>query len=321
MAFPKRHLKILAQYRPLQRLALLAAVRMGRWLDGRGAFYLESKRVFDHAFAEGYEFHRRGDRNLLEMHDPEIGPCRVTLRRGTSDFAVFVQCLITRQYRPLVQLVRHCRDPAEVRVIIDAGANVGLTALYLARSFPAARVLCLEPERTNYDLCCLNVTANRLDNVVVERAALWNDDVPVRVLPGIRDGREWSFRVGGAESPGRSDDRVEGLRVRTLMERHGLESVDIMKIDIEGAEEPLFGARDDVASWLPRTRFVALEIHDPEAHRFIVPLLEGHGFFVFHHGELTMAVRRDLVAPARLLDYFKLLFTPRPDEGRLRLRH
>src|SRR6266540_4054933 len=214
MAFPKRHLKILAQYRPLQRLALLAAVRMGRWLDGRGAFYLESKRVFDHAFAEGYEFHRRGDRNLLEMHDPEIGPCRVTLRRGTSDFAVFVQCLITRQYRPLVQLVRHCRDPAE------------------------GRVLCLEPERTNYDLCCLNVTANRLDNVVVERAALWNDDVPVRVLPGIRDGREWSFRVGGAESPGRSDDRVEGLRVRTLVERHGLESVDIMKIDIEGAEEP-----------------------------------------------------------------------------------
>src|SRR2546425_631059 len=306
MAFPKRHLKILAQYRPLERLVLFAAVRMGRWVDGRGACYLESKRVFDHAFAEGYEFHRLGDGNVLEMHDPDVGPCRVTLRRGTSDFAVFVQCLVTRQYRPLVQLVRHCGDPAEVRVIIDAGANVGLTALYLARSFPGARVFCLEPERTNHDLCRVNVAANHLDNVTVDRAALWSDDGPVRVLPGIRDGREWSFRVGAANSPGRSDECAEGMRVRTLMERHGLESVDIMKIDIEGAEKTLFAASDDVSYWLPRTRFVAIEIHDPEGQRLIVPLLERHGFFVFNRGELTMAVRRDLVQDRQLLEFFRL---------------
>jgi len=305
MALPKRHLKILAQYGPLERLALFAAVRMGRWLGSGGASYLESKRVFDHAFAEGYEFHRQGDRNLVEMNDPEIGPCRVTLRRGTSDFAVFVQCLVTRQYRPLVQLVRHCGDPAPVRVIVDAGANIGLTALYLARSFPGARVISLEPERTNHELCCVNATANHLDTVTVERAALWTDDGPVRVLSGFGDGREWAFHVAGAEAGGASTDGVTGMRVRTLMERHGLESIDIMKIDVEGAEKALFGAEEDVAYWLPRTRFVALEIHDPEGHRLIVPMLERHGFFVFHQGELTMAVRRDLVAPARLLDYFK----------------
>src|SRR2546425_12629197 len=102
MAFPKRHLKILAQYRPLERLVLFAAVRMGRWLDGRGACYLESKRVFDHAFAEGYKFHRLGDGNVLEMHDPDIGPCRVTLRRGASGLAGFSQSLGPRPNRPPV---------------------------------------------------------------------------------------------------------------------------------------------------------------------------------------------------------------------------
>src|SRR2546428_8188145 len=113
MAFPKRHLKILAQYRPLERLVLFAAVRMGRWLDGRGACYLESKRVFDHAFAEGYEFHRLGDGNVLEMHDPDVGPCRVTLRRGPSDFAGFVPFPGTPPNPPPVPLVPPFGGPPE----------------------------------------------------------------------------------------------------------------------------------------------------------------------------------------------------------------
>src|SRR2546425_11251532 len=128
MALPKaRHLKILAQYRPLEKLALFAAVRMSRWLDGRGASYLESKRVFDHAFAEGYEFHRLGDGNVLEMHDPDVGPCRVTLRRGTRHFRGFGQCPVARPYRPLVHSIRSFRDPPAGAPALDPGANLAVT--------------------------------------------------------------------------------------------------------------------------------------------------------------------------------------------------
>jgi hypothetical protein len=43
------------------------------------------------------------------------------------------------------------------------------------------------------------------------------------------------------------------------MEEHHLDSIDILKIDIEGAEKEVFAARP---AWLARIKMIAIELHD-----------------------------------------------------------
>lgn len=64
------------------------------------------------------------------------------------------------------------------RVIVDAGANIGLTAVYFANQFPAARILALEPESSNYALLCKNTAA-------YPQAALWSSTATLDLVDAM----------------------------------------------------------------------------------------------------------------------------------------
>jgi FkbM family methyltransferase len=57
-------------------------------------------------------------------------------------------------------------------VIIDAGANIGLSALFFANKYPDAKIFAIEPEETNYKLLELNTKP--YNNVCLIKAALWD---------------------------------------------------------------------------------------------------------------------------------------------------
>jgi FkbM family methyltransferase len=178
--------------------------------------------------------------------------------------------------------------------------------LYFGRSFPGAQVVALEPDEGNFAVCCKNVTHNRLNNVTVIKEALWKEDVPLVLDRGFRDGREWAFQV----SPIRCDEAltcrpVDGVSLSTLFQRYDIGVVDLLKMDIEGAEKYLFEPRSDVAFWLPRVRVIAVEVHDNDGHELIVSLLQFHGFFAFQSGELTIGVNQRLTDQPELLEYFR----------------
>ena len=295
----QRLLWVLSQYGPFERLVLALVVRIKRAVERR-AFYAESKLVFDHAFRHGFTVQREGRLNRLHFTTPTLGTIEVLLRRHTSDFAVFRQCLMHRQYEPLADLARSCLGRAPV-TIVDAGANIGLAALFLARSFPGARVICIEPEPGNVRMCRTNLDLNGHQDATVVASALWDTEGPVQLSRGFRDGREWAFHVGdGAEEPGGTT--VEGVRLGILMERVGVERIDILKLDVEGAEKRIFRDRD----WLARTSIIGMEIHDKEGAGLILPQLEEAGFYVFARGEVALAVRRESVPASVLLDLQRL---------------
>jgi FkbM family methyltransferase len=299
----RRLLWLLSQYSPFERLVLALVVRVRRTLDRR-AFYDESKVVFDHAFEHGFTSHREGGLNRLRFTTPELGTIEVLLRRHTSDFAVFRQCFLERQYKPLADLALASLGRARV-TIVDAGANVGLAAIFLARSFPGARVFCIEPEPGNVEMCRTNLDLNGHRDAIVLASALWDTDGPVQLSPGFRDGREWARTVtDGAARPGGTT--VDGVRLGALMERLGIDRIDILKLDVEGAEKRIF--RDEVGqtSWLARTSIIGMEIHDEEGARLILPQLEKAGFFVFGRGEVALAVRPESVPAGLLLDQHRL---------------
>lgn len=67
--------------------------------------------------------------------------------------------------------------------------------------------------------------------------------------------------------------------------------IDVLKIDIEGAEVILFDKDRTQIDWLNRVRYVAIEIHDSHARSNILDLLKEYGFAILSTGEITIALR------------------------------
>jgi FkbM family methyltransferase len=166
--------------------------------------------------------------------------------------------------------------------ILDGGANIGLASLYFARRFPRAHITAFEPDPVLAETCRRNLAANDAASVEVIDAALWREDGPVPFrLEGTDSGSISAVSAGtdGVETP------VTGVRLRRWLE----DPVDLLKLDIEGAELDVL---EDSHEALASVRCLVLDLHefDP-AHRRtgrVFELLADAGFCIdiAHHTPL-----------------------------------
>jgi FkbM family methyltransferase len=217
---------------PLQRLALKlsTACRLPNYLRRLGV------RAGAHAWWS-FLFSRETVYVRLPGH-----PHPVVVRCDRSDPAVFERIFIAGEY-DAIQSIEACRS------ILDCGAYVGYSTLFFARRFPEARVVAVEPDEEN--LALLRANTAHCANVVSVHGAVWSHRCAVR----IKNAREmpWSFAVeeGGA---------LPATTVEELVREHELGAIDLLKIDIEGAEREVF--RAGYESWLPAVRMLIIELHD-----------------------------------------------------------
>lgn len=172
---------------------------------------------------------------------------RLVLRLGTSDILVLYSVFVAEDYGGEL--------PAPPETIIDAGAYVGYSAIYLAARYPGARILALEPDRSNFALLVTNVS--RHGNVVPLNQALWRE--PGRVQLRDRGTGHWAFSLVGRTAEGRGEASVEAVTVAQLAERFSFDRIDLLKIDVEGAEKEIFETSGD---WLGRVGAIYAELHD-----------------------------------------------------------
>src|SRR5579864_1629515 len=153
----------------------------------------------------------------------------VRLRLHTSDTMVFGGVIIDEEYSFGL--------PVFASVIVDAGANVGLTSIFYAETFPKARIFAIEAERSNFELMLKNVRP--YPNITPIHAALWGSEGYVSIaepLPGASG--NWGFTV--INKPG----DVRAITIPLLMRDFGINHIDLLKIDIEGSEKEVFEACD-----------------------------------------------------------------------------
>lgn len=189
----------------------------------------------------------RGQPGEVEIHQPGWAhPCWV--RIPSSDVLTFYQVVSKQEYAFDVN-----RAP---EVIIDAGANIGLATLTFANRFPEATIIALEPEASNFALLQKNTAA--YPNVTPVQAALWHEDGELKLLTA--GGGHWGFRTREAEDAAtKALHPVRAVSVPTLMTEHGLEKIDLFKVDIEGAEKQVFA---DTSAWLPKVDSLIAELHE-----------------------------------------------------------
>ena len=198
------------------------------------------------------------------------------LRTGTSDFDVFKQVFLERQYA--------CTDRlAQPRFIVDAGANIGCTTIYLLHQFPQARIVAIEPEAGNFAVLKKTVEPYG-DRVVTMHAALWSHETRLEVVRGMyRDGRDWATQTREQGNERRSEV-VQAVSMANLIDRWKTD-VDLLKIDIEGAEQTVFGASS--GEWLSRVRNIIVELHDDTCEKAFFDALAPYRFRQERSGELT----------------------------------
>ena len=173
------------------------------------------------------------------------------LRCRTSDLPTFDQVFIRQDYVFDVE-----KTPA---VIVDAGANIGLASIYFASKFPDSHIIAIEPEASNFDMLKKNVAP--YSNITPVNAALWNRNEEINLVdPGLG---KWGFMTQGEnykeEGLGRVTHRVQGMTIDKIMDDNHLEKIDILKLDIEGAEREVF---IDSSSWINKVNALIIELHE-----------------------------------------------------------
>src|SRR5581483_9772890 len=121
------------------------------------------------------------------------------------------------------------RFPADTErpYILDCGSNIGLTILYFKRLYPQARIVGFEPDRATLELLRKNLASFEMTDVEIHSKAVWHRATTLNFMPDQADGGRMV-----ALDPERPADEVETVRLRDFLDR----PVDLLKIDIEGAE-------------------------------------------------------------------------------------
>lgn len=154
-------------------------------------------------------------------------------------------------------------------VVLDVGANVGFYSLLAARAAgKAGRVVAFEPLQRNVERLRRHLELNHLSEVEVIQAAVSDSS-------GVR----W-FSKGEYEATGRLDSsgeiEVAALSLDDFHAQGKLPRVDVIKIDVEGAElEVLRGAARVLTALRP---CLVVELHNPEMDRECPAFLRRLGY-------------------------------------------
>ena len=154
---------------------------------------------------------------------------RLHIVHGTSDAATMDQAFMQGVYTPTPEADAALRALGRPPVILDLGANVGLFSIWAALRWPGARTISVEPLPRNVELLRRNLALalGEGEHEVVAAAATTADG-------------EVTFGDVAQFSMGRVVDGGEGVTVpsRDVFDLIG-DGVDLLKVDIEGAEWPI----------------------------------------------------------------------------------
>ena len=197
---------------------------------------------------------------------------KIWIRKGTSDWNAFKQVFVWKEYEYPIPFIP--------KTVLDAGSNVGYAALWFTRKFPQAKIISLEPEQTNFEMLQKNTVC--YSNIESIKAGLWGRSCFLRIIPTAWG--NWGFRTVEVES--KTEESIEALSIKDIMDKNGWEEIDLLKMDIEGAERDVFAK--DAAQWLPKVKMIFLELHDnvyKDCSKSVFRALLDHDFYVDLGGE------------------------------------
>lgn len=195
---------------------------------------------------------------LFSAH-PKAKPLLVQLHKGLQIF------LYPKVLNSAVPFYYGTHDPNELvllervvksgQVFVDVGANMGLYSLFASRLVgETGTVLAVEPSAREYQRLLDHIALNRAHNIRARRVALAEREGTTHLLVATEEDSGLNS-LGPFGLEGTHLERVEEVptkRLDTLVAEEGLPRVDVIKIDVEGAEmRVLQGAQHTLQTFRP----------------------------------------------------------------------
>ncbi len=187
-----------------------------------------------------------------------------------TDFATFREVLLNHSYGR--------RRYSDVKVILDLGSNIGLSVLFFRSLYPDAVILGFEPNPENFHR--LDRLAKRLTNVQVFNIAIMNFDGATEFFCDPIRGCASSLLK---RRDGLVPIMVDAKSLDTILEELHLDSIDLLKFDIEGAEYDVFREFNRIAD----IRNVIGEVHGDLIDGSVEDFLSLFEDFIVHTESLS----------------------------------
>ena len=186
---------------------------------------------------------------------------KLAFRPGSSDLYVLREIFARREYdlskypqfSRVMKAYRQLIDAGRTPIIIDAGANIGASAIWFSRSFPEATVIAVEPEKDNVSLCRRNCEG--YPNIIIREAAIGAEPGRAAVHASAANENGWASQT--SRDAGGSVDVVSIAELIDNERDH--QALFLVKVDVEGFEADLFSAN---LGWLSEVTVLIIELHD-----------------------------------------------------------
>lgn len=136
-----------------------------------------------------------------------------------------------------------------IPVIIDCGANIGISSLYFKTIYPNATLIAFEPDESLAEIFQKNMVQNGVTNFTLHKAAVWTEN-------GFISFNNMGSEASSIDVSGNSSATVPTVNLALILAEYPI--IDLLKIDIEGAEYPVI---QDIAHELKRVQNLFIEYH------------------------------------------------------------
>jgi FkbM family methyltransferase len=111
-------------------------------------------------------------------------------------------------------------------MIIDCGANIGLSAIFFKEIYPNSKIICFEPDPKIFEILKYNLEQFNYSDIQIYNTAVWVRNEKLR----FQTDNSWGGKIVSNES--KNYLNIDALDLNNFLKQ----KIDFLKIDIEGAE-------------------------------------------------------------------------------------
>ena len=183
-------------------------------------------------------------------HTLVLGNVKLLVKPRSLDIFVVAETFLDKTYEPIFPIGR------KVNTIVDLGAHIGDSSIWLANRFQPRKLLAVEMDTDTYNILKKNISLNNLDKEII----------PLNKAVYSKDSSEVSYRKSSALSIANFlSERFGNKKVKTISLGRIINllkgsTIDYLKIDIEGSEKFLF-TKENKILFKDKVRFITVECH------------------------------------------------------------
>jgi len=190
----------------------------------------------------------------------------VYYRAGKADVGALYEILI-RPSRPmrksglgaLIGKKLEYWVPPEVapKVILDIGGNIGTTSVYYGHIFPDAKIYSFEPVPDNFEILQKNIKG--FPNITAFNVALGKENTTAKIYTYSDNDNTGGYSLYDLEVDRDKYQEITVKKTDAFLREIGVDQVDLIKIDTEGAEYDILTTMNP--DMLRQARWILGELH------------------------------------------------------------